>query len=38
MDEQKKYKVIKSLAERSNPNKQRAALTLGCIVRHVNMY
>ena len=36
MDEQKKYEVIKGLADHSNPNKQRAALTLGCTVRHIN--
>ncbi len=36
MDEQKKYEVIKSLPDHANPNKQRAALTLGCTVRHVN--
>lgn len=31
-----KYEVIKSLADHPVPNKQRAALTLGCTVRHVN--
>ena len=36
MNEQKKYEVIKSLADHPAPNKQRAALTLGCTVRHVN--
>ena len=36
MDEQKKYEVIKSLTDHSNPNNQRAALTLGCTVRHIN--
>lgn len=36
MDEQKKYEVIKSLMDHPNPNRQRAALTLGCTVRHVN--
>ena len=36
MDEQKKYEVIKSLADHPTPNKQRAALTLGCTVRHIN--
>ena len=36
MDEQKKYEVIKSLAEHTNPNKQRAAITLNCTVRHIN--
>ena len=36
MDEQKKYEVIKNLADHPNPNKERAALTLGCTVRHIN--
>ena len=36
MDEQKKYEVIKSLADHPYPNKQRAALTLGCTERHIN--
>ena len=36
MNEQKKYEVIKSLSDHTNPNKQRAAITLGCTVRHVN--
>ncbi|MEG1947084.1 MAG: transposase, partial [Lachnospiraceae bacterium] len=36
MDEQKKYEVIKGLADHPNPNKERAALTLGCTVRHIN--
>lgn len=36
MDEQKKYEVIKSLSDHANPNKQRAALTIGCTVRYVN--
>lgn len=36
MDEQKKYEVIKALADHQNPNKQRASITLGCSVRHVN--
>ena len=36
MDEQKKYEVIKSLADHTTQNKQRAALTLGCTVRHIN--
>ena len=36
MDEQKKYEVIKSLADHSAPNKARAALTLGCTIRHIN--
>ena len=36
MDEQKKYEVIKSLANHPNPNKERAALTLGCTTRHIN--
>lgn len=36
MDEQKKYEIIKALADHPAPNKQRAAITLGCTVRHVN--
>ena len=36
MDEQKKYEVIKGLADHPNPNKERAALTLGCTIRHIN--
>ena len=36
MDEQKKYEVIKSLADHPHPNKQRAAITLNCTVRHIN--
>ena len=36
MDEQKKYEVIKSLADHPSPNKERAALTLNCTVRHIN--
>ncbi|SHJ56858.1 hypothetical protein SAMN02745243_00895, partial [Hespellia stercorisuis DSM 15480] len=36
MDEQKKYEVIKGLADHPSPNKERAALTLGCTVRHIN--
>ena len=36
MNEQKKYEVIKALADHANPNKQRAAITLNCTVRHVN--
>ena len=28
--------MIKSLADHPAPNKQRAALTLGCTVRHIN--
>ena len=36
MDEQKKYEVIKSLADHPNPNKVRAAMTLSCSVRHIN--
>jgi transposase len=36
MDEQKKYEVIKSLADHPDRNKKRAALTLGCTVRHIN--
>lgn len=36
MDEQKKYEVIKSLADHPDANKDRAALTLGCTRRHIN--
>lgn len=36
MDEQKKYEVIKSLADHPDANKDRAALTLGCTKRHIN--
>ena len=36
MDEQKKYEVIKSLADHPDGNKDRAALTLGCTKRHIN--
>ena len=36
MNEQKKYEVIKALADHPNPNKQRAAIALGCTVRHIN--
>ena len=36
MNEEMKYQVIKSLADHPNPNKQRAALKLGCTVRHIN--
>jgi hypothetical protein len=36
MDEQKKYEVIKSLADHPDGNKSRAALTLGCTRRHIN--
>lgn len=36
MDEQKKYEVIKALADHPNGNKGRAALTLGCTKRHIN--
>lgn len=36
MDEQKKYEVIKSLADHPAGNKDRAALTLGCTKRHIN--
>lgn len=36
MDEQNKYKVIKSLADHKDGNKDRAALTLGCSRRHIN--
>jgi transposase len=36
MDEQKKYEVIKSLADHPDGNKDRAALILGCTKRHIN--
>lgn len=36
MDEQKKYEVIKGLADHPQPNKERAALILGCTIRHIN--
>ena len=36
MNENRKYEVIKDLADHPDGNKQRAALTLGCTVRHVN--
>ena len=36
MDEQMKFEVIKSLADHPTPNKQRAAITLNCTVRHIN--
>lgn len=36
MNEQKKYEVIKGLADHPYQNKERAALTLGCTVRHIN--
>lgn len=36
MNEQKKYEVIKSIADHTSPNKQRAALILNCSVRHIN--
>ena len=36
MDENKKYEVIKGLVDHRDGNKQRAALTLGCTLRHIN--
>ena len=36
MDENKKYEVIKHLADHPGASKERAALELGCSVRHVN--
>ncbi|MEG0794139.1 MAG: transposase, partial [Lachnospiraceae bacterium] len=36
MDEYKKYEVIKGLADYPDSSKERAALTLGCTLRHVN--
>lgn len=35
MTEEEKYTTIKKLVE-TDGNKKRAALTLGCTVRHVN--
>lgn len=35
MREEEKYLVIKKLIE-TDGNKKRAALTLGCMVRHIN--
>lgn len=36
MDEQKKYEVIKGVADHPDASKERAALILGCTVRHIN--
>ena len=36
MDEQKKYEVIKHLADHPDASKGRAALTLSCTRRHIN--
>ena len=36
MNEQKKYEVIKHLADHPDASKDRAALTLGCTRRHIN--
>lgn len=36
MNEQKKYEVIKSLADHPDGNKDKAALILGCTRRHIN--
>ena len=36
MNEQMKYEIIKTLADHPAPNKERAAITLGCTVRHIN--
>lgn len=36
MDQEKKYMVIKNLADHPDGNKQRAAITLGCTTRHIN--
>jgi hypothetical protein len=35
MDESKKYETIKRLVD-NDGNKQRAALELGCTIRHIN--
>lgn len=36
MEEQKKYEVIKGLTDHPGSSKERAALTLGCSLRHIN--
>lgn len=36
LDENKKYEIIKALADHPGGNKQRAAISLGCTVRHIN--
>lgn len=36
MDENFKYEVIRSLADHESSNKHRAALVLGCTLRHIN--
>ena len=36
MNEQMKYKIIKTLADHTVPNKERAAITLVCTMRHIN--
>lgn len=36
MDEQKKYQIIKGLTDHPGSSKERAALTLGCSLRHIN--
>lgn len=36
MDEQKKYEIIKGLTDHPGSSKERAALTLGCSLRHIN--
>ncbi len=36
MNEQKKYEIIKTLADHPDGNKRRAAIMLGCSLRHVN--
>lgn len=36
MDEQKKYQIIKGLTDHSGSSKERAALTLGCSLHHIN--
>ncbi|NEU04400.1 transposase, partial [Clostridium senegalense] len=35
MKEETKYNIIKKLVD-TNGNKQRAAISLGCTVRHIN--
>ncbi len=36
MDEEHKYEVIRSLADHETSNKHRAALVIGCTLRHIN--
>lgn len=36
MNEQVKFEVIKGLVDHNCKNKERAAIRLGCTVRHIN--